>query len=447
MQLQYIGARYVPIWYVNSVDQSANWEINVEYEPLTWVTTPNNHLYLSKKTVPDNIGTPAQNTEYWLDMGVFSGSGLADLEARVEDLEEGYNTIEDAVSDLQDIVRSINTINNRKFIFISDSYGAMTNLYQDVVSMMGIQGGNYTIQCANGNSFAGNTGTFISRLVDGLGVLDGDTVTDIVVIGGLNDSVNAYTDAGELFTAMSAFNTYAKTNAPNAKIHLGYCGHVDISNANAALRTWHKQYVTLSRYINYAGALGWHYIDNIEYTLHGVRSLLSSDGVHPSVDGARLLSEAVSLGLVGGSYDCKYVSATLSNTLNATVNNATIDSLSFSCFMKDNGITSFTLNQFELTYNLGSINLSTLASDITVSDYPFYAIMNGTPLIYHTSATFYYNDGANKFMECDCTIQFDEGKIMVKPYPFINGSANWATATPKALIIKPVQITMPTIRI
>ena len=93
MQLQYIGARYIPIFYQNSVDQTANWEINVEYEPLTFVTTQNNHLYLSKKTVPDNIGTPAQNTEYWLDMGIFTDAQIAEVVERVDALEEEYGTL------------------------------------------------------------------------------------------------------------------------------------------------------------------------------------------------------------------------------------------------------------------------------------------------------------------------------------------------------------------
>ena len=87
--MQYIGARYVPIWYVNSVDQTANWEVNVEYEPLTWVTTPNNHLYLSKKTVPDNIGTPAENTLYWLDMGVITGGGGGGNQEQIDHIRNG----------------------------------------------------------------------------------------------------------------------------------------------------------------------------------------------------------------------------------------------------------------------------------------------------------------------------------------------------------------------
>lgn len=115
MQLQYIGARYVPIFYHNTVDDTANWQINVEYEPLTFVTTVNNHLYLSKKTVPDNIGTPAQNTEYWLDMGIFTNAQIAEITERVEDLENEVGDLEDldpSITDNTSIIDAINFVND-----------------------------------------------------------------------------------------------------------------------------------------------------------------------------------------------------------------------------------------------------------------------------------------------------------------------------------------------
>lgn len=70
MTHQYIGARYVPYYYENSLDPtSTEWEPNVHYEALTVVTLPNNHSYISKKDVPDTVGTPAANADYWLDTG------------------------------------------------------------------------------------------------------------------------------------------------------------------------------------------------------------------------------------------------------------------------------------------------------------------------------------------------------------------------------------------
>ena len=70
---QYIGARYVPKFYVNSVDGSAAWQSNVVYDPLMYVTLTNGHMYISKKQVPATVGTPAENPQYWLDVGSYNG--------------------------------------------------------------------------------------------------------------------------------------------------------------------------------------------------------------------------------------------------------------------------------------------------------------------------------------------------------------------------------------
>lgn len=83
---QYIGARYVPKFYVNSVDGSTQWEANVVYEPLIYVTLQNGHMYISKKQVPATVGTPASNADYWLDMGSYNGF-IESLQEQIDDLE------------------------------------------------------------------------------------------------------------------------------------------------------------------------------------------------------------------------------------------------------------------------------------------------------------------------------------------------------------------------
>ena len=63
---QYIGARYVVKTYENSQNpNSAEWEANTSYEPLTLVTYQNSS-YLSKKQVPATVGNPAANAAYWI---------------------------------------------------------------------------------------------------------------------------------------------------------------------------------------------------------------------------------------------------------------------------------------------------------------------------------------------------------------------------------------------
>ena len=85
-QIQYIGARYVTKIYENSTDpSSAEWEQNVDYEPLTMVTY-NRGSYLSKKYVPATIGNPADNPAYWVKTGDYNGQ-IADLQRQINNLD------------------------------------------------------------------------------------------------------------------------------------------------------------------------------------------------------------------------------------------------------------------------------------------------------------------------------------------------------------------------
>ena len=67
---QYIGARYVPYFYLNS-DCTNDWRSGVEYEPLT-VVTYNGNSYTSRLGVPATVGNPSENPEYWVITGNFN---------------------------------------------------------------------------------------------------------------------------------------------------------------------------------------------------------------------------------------------------------------------------------------------------------------------------------------------------------------------------------------
>ena len=110
---QYIGARYVPKFYVNS-DNTSEWRSGVIYEPLT-IVTYNNKSYTSKKPVPANIGNPSANPDYWVATGNYNQQ-IADISARFDDLEatvlqevgevltvalKHFNTVEDMVANFK----------------------------------------------------------------------------------------------------------------------------------------------------------------------------------------------------------------------------------------------------------------------------------------------------------------------------------------------------------
>ena len=112
---QYIGARYVPKFYQNSVDGSTQWESNVVYDPLIYVTLQNSHMYISKKQVPATVGSPADNAQYWLDCGSYNGF-IDDLQNQIDALVTQVNGIGDDVEAIQ------HDLYNRRYLVFGDSY-------------------------------------------------------------------------------------------------------------------------------------------------------------------------------------------------------------------------------------------------------------------------------------------------------------------------------------
>lgn len=73
--LHYVGARYVPSWYDLN---DGNWEDSTPFQALMIVRW-NDHYYISKKPVPNTVGEPQDNPEYWKDMGESMEKVKADL--------------------------------------------------------------------------------------------------------------------------------------------------------------------------------------------------------------------------------------------------------------------------------------------------------------------------------------------------------------------------------
>lgn len=95
--LQYIGARYVPQFYLNS-DGTPEWRPGVAFEPLTIVTW-NNNSYTSRKPVPAEIGEPSVNPEYWAQTGVYNAQ-IVQLQNDVTTLQSGMSAVQEDVTDI-----------------------------------------------------------------------------------------------------------------------------------------------------------------------------------------------------------------------------------------------------------------------------------------------------------------------------------------------------------
>lgn len=307
--MRYVGARYVPKWYVNSVDQTADWEVNVEYEPLTWVTSQNNHLYLSKKTVPDNIGTPAQNTEYWLDMGQMTGD-LQNIQDEIDAITANIGSLSNLdTTDKSSLVAAINEVvqggggspASKKYVIFGDSYGTnytsggtdIVGWYDKLLTIMGIDPSQITHSYVfSGLGFIGANNDSTTQWKTVLNTYDADNeVTDVLFIGGDNDLTKNMSDVGNAITDTV---TLAKSKYPNAKIWIGFCA-IDFNQDQT-----HNMigcYATYNRYGVINGAI---IMDGLAYCLYNKSYMLNA--AHPNNNGTSVLAGAIASALSGGTF-------------------------------------------------------------------------------------------------------------------------------------------------
>lgn len=164
MAMQYIGARYVPIFYTNPDDGSASWKANVDYESFT-IVVEDGDSYTSKKSVPSGIGKPSENPEYWVKTGDFNASLLA-LQNRVSTVENDLNNPEDGVKAK---IEAINTLDGDGVLNTeADTFtGAINEIDENIKSafvtpqMFGAKGDGTTDDTAAFETLADESGNVL----------------------------------------------------------------------------------------------------------------------------------------------------------------------------------------------------------------------------------------------------------------------------------------------
>ncbi len=284
---QYIGARYVTKIYENSQNaNSAEWEQNVTYEPLTMVTY-NNSSYLSKKDVPATVGNPAQNPDYWVITGAYNGQ-IAELQSQVQTLT---NRVDDLSHD--------------KIIYINDSFGenVTPNISTLVPEQMGWTTDDYYSIVRGGAGFGSSTPyNYLTELQNHASSIAShfsnlDDVSDVIVTGGTNDAY--YGDSDSVITnGISNFVDYVSQTYPNAKVTIIFTGWTDDSTAINRLT-----FTNLKRAIvnyEYVSQLGGRFFD-LHNILHQ-HSLFVGDHIHPRVAAQHEFADAITSLLKGGEY-------------------------------------------------------------------------------------------------------------------------------------------------
>lgn len=324
---QYIGARYVPKFYENSLGTS-EWQAGVAYEPLT-IVTYNGNSYTSKKTVPANIGNPSANTFYWVATGLFN--------EQLNELQNDVNSIHDEIDGLTEDLSAV--LNPKNFILIADSYGGRQDsggdyLLDKIATLLQVN--SYVASWKNGIGFTNvnSQGTFLEQLQT-VTVTDNDAITDIMVVGGANDFGENISD---IEAAISTFMSYVRTNYPKAKVTIA---HVGCSRNTRVAVDKRSKYSILA--YRKCGLYGARYLNNTEFTLHSF-DLLDPDGVHPTAAGVAAIETAVVEAYTGGCANIRFsqeIAPTFNTTQTLYSNPSIADNTGFIQVEIDNGETNF----------------------------------------------------------------------------------------------------------
>lgn len=316
---QYIGARYVPKFYENSVDGSTQWESNVVYDPLIYVTLQNGHMYISKKQVPATVGTPASNVDYWLDMGSYNGF-----------IDSLQNQIDAHTEQIEQLMIETNLqLKQRKFVLVGDSYATnytsgdvnIVGWVDKFISINGLTSNNVSnahIYRTNGTGFyAPNSRPWLGYI----NTLDTDEdITDVIFLGGCNDIGYAKTSPTLLANAVHDTINAAKNKFPNAAIWVGFIGfdlHLALADnyIKKCINIWYSETVKC----------GGRILNNMESLLYNKSYMLNTS--HPNNAGLDIIAGALSSALCGGSYLSVLPMTNCNFDLNADIANANATSM------------------------------------------------------------------------------------------------------------------------
>ena len=274
MTTQYIGARYVPLFYTAS-DNSNNWESGVQYDPLT-IVTDLNQSYTSKIPVPASVGRPSENPEYWVLTGAYN--------AQIEQYRQEVDNVSERIEEVDE--------NFKKYVLVvSDSYGVSNGESQlsfvTFLDTLGIRNvvADWDYTAISGAAFSvwPNQKNFYDLLNEYANTNLISKITDIIVVGGTNDAKLGLTTT--TIAGINSFCDLAETKFPNLKqISILYCSHVKLSNYDYpnTVATFNA-YTSVKRnkliFKNAINCFGW---DNV-----------TADGMHPTTNGAKELATNV----------------------------------------------------------------------------------------------------------------------------------------------------------
>lgn len=215
-----LNANFNEFQALNTITWRGEWDITNQYTAWSLVDV-NGSGYISIQPVP--AGIDINNTDYWVL--------VADYTSIVQYITDKINELE----------AKMNLLTNKKMICIGDSYLAYNSTEMETESWGAFLriytglGADIKLNGLGGSGFIGNAAKTFQDLLEEVTVDDNDAITDIIVLGGMNDAarvVDTTTTEADILNAESAFITSARALYPNAKIHIGFCGWMANGFAN-----------------------------------------------------------------------------------------------------------------------------------------------------------------------------------------------------------------------
>lgn len=411
---EYIGARYVPEFI-------GEWDSTVSYEPLSIVSYQGNS-YTSRQYVP--VGTAITNEAFW----ALTGNYNAQVEAYRQEVQQFDGRLDAIEADnwveqkrINKNVLARNMMNARKFIFIGDSYGALsTNWIDIVVIRLGLASNQYYKKARGSYGFRGDpqfTGYTFLSLIQELenDISDKNSITDIVVLGGTNDNYPPY-DNASIANAISAFCLYCGSTYPNALVHIGYCGFT-------TNQTWLRTQPSMIRIYEESALAKYNAtcIPNMWNAFHYTGFL--TDQVHPDSSGSNLIANALHEYLINGYFEPKPSYLFPNNSQNITMVPSGI--LSTGTVSGPDIMRQITFNnevglfrESEVTVNLSeavNITLSDTWQEVfDFSSVPTYIVGNGLMSI--PAVISLYSSTENKYRTYPGNLMVDGKKIKIRVF-------------------------------
>lgn len=389
---QYVGARYVPKFFDDG-HGSTDWAgSSIVYDALTVVTHLGNS-FTSKKPVP--VGIDITNTDYWASTGIWN--------AQVEEYRQ----------EVEDYAEILNRVVNHKYIFIGDSYNTtdtppggvpIVPWSETLVKCLGLSVADYYNIGNSGSGFVHGT-PFIDLLnTISASVTDADEITDVVVLGGIND---ASEDATDVYNAMITFKDRVAALYPNAILTLGFISWTRTASGRSGMMPVIQNYEDMARWPNVRT------ITNAYKFYHYYGAMYQSDG-HPNATGNRAIAMGVANFLKHGNTDIHWATADQNITWDASLN-VTSGNLAVKFDQQnENVVTKINLPGWVMSsgFNMNSETTLTLGTfNYTVADFDTMQPIAGKMCVYNGQ---YYN--------IDVAVKFDHNTISIVPLEVEGGS-------------------------